>query len=575
MTTFTKRQNWAVVLGLALGGWLACPGCEQNHRTQFTPVPPPDEVVTARGVTTWESEPSEVKPSEGDATSESAEVESAENAPAANDREVPAKPLPEVSVTERLAALSDSFRKVARAASPSVVQVAVEVRPRARRRRLTPDLSEEDLEELQRRYGPLLDRHPELQQFFRSRRPQQQEQPDYDRYNVPLPIGNASGWIYDQQGHVITSHHAIVQAEQIAVTLHDDTEVKAELIGSDPPTDVAVLKINTKNPSPATLAQQPVEQGDIVLAIGSPFRYAFSVSQGIVSATERHVGILGPRGYENFIQTDTAINPGNSGGPLVNARGEVVGMCTAIASRSGAFAGLGFATPVDLIREVADALIRDGIVKRGYLGTVISDDRGVLATFGAEAGVLIEDLVEDGPADLAGLQPGDVITAMDDEVVEDAATLRERVARSEPGQSVRFVLLREGERAEIQVTLGQQPVEPREPEELAPAEPPGPEEAEALAKLGFQRLAALTPGIAREYNLETSRGILVLGVRQFSSAAIAGLRQGHIIVQVHGREVTDIDDLRQAVEARNLDEGVRLRVKVPGGPARFVLLSLR
>jgi serine protease Do len=560
MTTFTKRQNWAVVLGLALGGWLACPGCEQNYRTHVAP-----------------AAPSEVKPSEGDATSESAEVESAENAPAANDREVPAKPLPEVSVTERLAALSDSFRKVARAASPSVVQVAVEVRPRARRRRLTPDLSEKDLEELQQRYGPLLDRHPELQQFFRSRRPQQQEQeqPDYDRYNVPLPIGNASGWIYDQQGHVITSHHAIVQAEQIAVTLHDDTEVKAELIGSDPPTDVAVLKINTKNPSPATLAQQPVEQGDIVLAIGSPFRYAFSVSQGIVSATERHVGILGPQGYENFIQTDTAINPGNSGGPLVNARGEVVGMCTAIASRSGAFAGLGFATPVDLIREVADALIRDGIVKRGYLGTVISDDRGVLATFGAEAGVLIEDLVEDGPADQAGLQPGDVITAMDDEVVEDAATLREHVARSEPGQSVRFVLLREGERAEVQVTLGQQPVEPREPEELAPAEPPGPEEAEALAKLGFQRLAALTPGIAREYNLETSRGILVLGVRQFSSAAIAGLRQGHIIVQVHGREVTDIDSLREAVEARDLDEGVRLRVRVPGGPARFVLLSLR
>jgi hypothetical protein len=169
MTTFTKRQNWAVVLGLALGGWLACPGCEQNHRTQFTPVPPPDEVVTARGVTTWESEPSQVKPSEGDATSETDEVESSENAPAADDHEVSATPLPEVSVTERLTALSDSFRKVAKAASPSVVQVAVEVRPRARRR--TPDLSEEELEELRRRFGPLLDRHPELQPFFRGRRP--------------------------------------------------------------------------------------------------------------------------------------------------------------------------------------------------------------------------------------------------------------------------------------------------------------------------------------------------------------------------------------------------------------------
>ena len=583
MITSMKPQNWTVILGLVLGGWLVCPGCELNNQTDVPPaVPseepavPSEEEVPAPEVTTPEDEPTENETLENDATSESAAGGSAKNSPAANNHEGAAQPLPEVSATERLTELSDSFREVAKAASPSVVQVAVEVRPRARRRRLAPDLSEEELEELRQRYGPLLDRLPELQPFFRGRR--QPQQPDYDRYNVPLPIGNASGWIYDRQGHVITSHHAVVQAEQIVVMLHDDTEVRAELIGSDPPTDVAVLKIDAKNLSPATLAQQHVEQGDIVLAIGSPFRYAFSVSQGIVSATERHVGILGPRGYENFIQTDTAINPGNSGGPLINARGEVVGMCTAIASRSGAFAGLGFATPVDLIREVADALIRDGIVKRGYLGTVISDDRGVLASFGAEAGVLIEDLVEDGPADRAGLQPGDVIMAMDDQAVEDTATLRERVARSKPGQSIRLTLLRDGEREEVQVTLDQQPIEPQEPDELAPAEPPGPEEpeeAEALAKLGFQRLVALTPDIAREHDLEASRGILVLGVRPFSSAAIAGLRQGHIVVQVHGREVTDIDDLREAVEARDLDEGVRLRVQAPDGPARFVLLSLQ
>ncbi len=572
MTTYTKRQNWAIVLGLALGGWLVCAGCEPNNQTPVPPVVPAEDEPAEDEPA--EDEPAEDEPAEDDGTAETDGVESAENAPAADDHEVSAKPLPEEIATERLTALSDSFREVAKAASPSVVQVAVEVRPRARRR--SPDLSEEELEELRRRFGPLLDRHPELQPFFRGRR-QPQQQPNYDRYNVPLPIGNASGWVYDRQSHVITSHHAVVQAEQITVTLYDDTEVNAQLIGSDPPTDVAVLKIHTENLPPATLAEQPVEQGDIVLAIGSPFRYAFSVSQGIVSATERQVGILGPQGYESFIQTDTAINPGNSGGPLVNARGEVVGMCTAIASRTGAFAGLGFATPVDLIREVADALIRDGIVKRGYLGMVISDDRGVLASFDAETGVLIEDLVEGGPADQAGLRPGDIIKAMDDEAFEDAGTLRERVARSEPGQSIRVRLSREGEQVDVQVTLGQQPVEPEDPDEPAPVEPPGPEEpgeAEALAKLGFQRLVALTPEIAREHDLDTSRGILVLGVRRFSSAAIAGLRQGHIIVQVHGQEVTDIDGLRQAVEARDLDEGVRMRVQAPGGPARFVLLSL-
>ena len=573
MAMFTKPQNWAVVLGIALGGWLVCPGCQQNHRANVAPATsegeaPPPEVTTSR------DGPSNGEPSGDAATSETTFVQTAGNAPAADGYETPREPRPDAQVIERLAELSDSFRKVASVANPSVVHVAVEVRPRVRTRQLTPALSEEDLQELRRRYGPLLDRHPELQPFLRRRPQQQQQQPDFDRYNVPLPIGNASGWIYDRQGHVITSHHAVVQAEQIVVTLHDGTEVTAELIGSDPPTDVAVLKIDRQNLSPATLADQHVAQGDIVLAIGSPFRYAFSVSQGIVSATERHVGILGPGGYENFIQTDAAINPGNSGGPLINARGEVVGMSTAIASRSGAFAGLGFATPVGLIREMADALIRDGMVKRGYLGTAISDDRALVATFGAKTGVLIEDLVEDGPADQAGLQPGDVIAAINGEAVDNAAALRERIARSEPGQSVRLTLWRDGEQAEVQVTLGQQPVESPDEEE-APPELEESVEAEALAKLGFQRLAALTPKIAREHNLETSRGILVLGVRQFSAAAIAGLRQGHIILEAHGREVTDIDSLREAVEARDLGEGVRLRVRVPGGPARFVLLSLK
>ncbi len=638
MTTQWRRRNWTIVLGLALGGWLAAAGCEQEAPTHVSPAAPSEDEFPEPVVTAAENEPSEdeagdrIRPAEPvpavrpeaeplEATEPTADVEPPANAvlpaqteppseadaepnrrpdpnsepealevpqnnttpetslaaPAAGEPVVPAEPLPEMSATERLAALSDSFREVARAASPSVVQVAVQVRPRARRRRLNPELPEEELEELRRRFGPLLERQPELQPFFHGRRPQQQEPPDYDRYNVPLPIGNASGWIYDDQGHVITSHHAVVQAEQITVTLRDGTEVEAELIGSDPPTDVAVLRIDAQNLTPAALAERHVEQGDIVLAIGSPFRYAFSVSQGIVSATERHVGILGPHGYENFIQTDTAINPGNSGGPLVNARGEVVGMCTAIASRSGAFAGLGFATPVDMIRDVADALIRDGIVKRGYLGTVISDNRELLATFGAEAGVLIEDLVEAGPADQAGLQPGDVIAAIDDEVVEAAAALRSRVARTEPGQSITITLLRDGQWGKVDVTLGQQPVEPEEPgaeDEPAPPEPEDAAEAEALAKLGFQRLLALTPEIAREHNLDTSRGILVLDVRRFSTAAIAGLRRGHVIVQVHGREVADIDALREAVEARDLAEGVRMRVQIPGGPARFVLLSL-
>ncbi len=572
MTRLTKRQNGAVVLWLLMGSWLAFSGCEPQEGPQVLrqrganeAAPPPEEEAAPA------LPPADPVP---EVREVAAEVEPNEDVPVVNDADVADEPSPDRNDTERLAELSDSFRKVSRLASPSVVQVDVEVRPQVRRQQLIPDLSEEELEELRRRFGPLLDRHPELQPFFRGRRPPQQERPDYERYNVPLPIGNASGWIYDEEGHVITSHHVVFQAEEITVTLHDETEVEAELVGTDPPTDVAVLRIDARNLTPATIAEQPVEQGDIVLAIGSPFRYAFSVSQGIVSATERQVGILGPHGYEDFIQTDAAINPGNSGGPLINAQGGVVGMATAIASPGGAFAGLGFATPVGVANEVAEALIRDGIVKRGYLGAVISDDQELLATFGAESGVLIEDLVEDGPADQAGLEPGDVIAAIDDDVVEDTATLRTRIAEGEPGQTLPMTVLREEEWGEVEVTLGQQPVEPGEPEMPEPPEPEEGVEAEPLAKLGFQRLATLTPEIAREYDLDRSRGILVLGVRQFSAAALAGLQQGHILIQVEGQEVTDVDGLHEAVQAHDPEEGVRMRVQVPGGPARFVLLAL-
>jgi len=351
----------------------------------------------------------------------------------------------------------------------------------------------------------------------------------------------------------------------------------AALSGSDPQTDVAVLKTDKRGLIPAKLATHGVEQGDIVLAVGSPFRYAFSLSQGIVSATGRRMGILGPQGYENFIQTDAAINPGNSGGPLTNARGEVVGMSTAIASRSGVFAGIGFAIPAEMIRDVADELIRKGKVERGYLGVMISDNRRLLASFGADRGVLVEDVVGDGPADRAGLTSGDVITAIAGQPVESATTLRRQVARTDPGETVQLSVLRDGQEVALDVTLEQQPVEESQADRSPQLSRPAPDdamEAEALVKLGFERLQAITPEIARQYDLDPSWGVLVLEVRQFSAAAIAGLRRGHIITHALGQKVTDVDELRGAVEGQDLNKGVRMRVRVPGGPARFVLLSL-
>ena len=584
-----KRRPLGITMSLVLAMCLFAGACEPPPEE---PVAPPPDAVAPE-----EPPPDKIRPSEPmpavrpPAEPEEEEDENAgqesngngnsdEEAAGANPSEaehdaeavLPAAPSPETEAIERLALLSESFREVTRAASPSVVQVSVEARPRIRRRP-EPRISPEDLEELFRRFGPLLPRDPELRQFFRDREPRQ-EQPDFDQYNIPLPIGNASGWIYDDQGHIITSHHVVARAETITVTFLDETEVEARVVGSDPPTDVAVLKVAWEDLPPATMATRPVEQGDIVLAIGAPFRYAFSVSQGIVSATERQVGILGPHGYENFIQTDAAMNPGNSGGPLVNAQGEVVGMSTAIAGRAGQFAGLGFATPVDMIREVADALIREGVVSRGYLGAMISDDRQLVATFGVERGVLIEDLVEGGPGDQAGLQPGDVVVGIDDEQVLTTAALRRTIARTQPGTTVTLTLLRDREWGRLEVTLGQQPIEDLAPDPVDEPPPPDPDEAEPLAKLGFQRLLTVTPELAEEHGLEPPRGVLVLEVRPFSAAAMAGLRQGNIIIEVHGQEVTSVGQVRKLVEEADLVEGVRMRVQIPGGPARFVLLSL-
>jgi serine protease Do len=483
---------------------------------------------------------------------------------------------PPVATVNQLTALSAAFREVARRVKPSVVQVAAEIRPEAKQHRLSSRVSPGDMQQLLRRFGPLVELDPELQQFFRGRRFEQPE-PDYQQYNIPLPVGSASGWIYDDQGHVVTNHHVVARADHIKLMFADDTEAEAELVGSDPQTDVAVLHTEKPRLAPVTLASQEVKQGDLVLAVGSPFRYAFSLSQGIVSATGRQMGILGPHGYENFIQTDAAINPGNSGGPLINTRGEVVGMNTAIASRSGAFAGIGFAIPAGIIRDVVDELVRKGRIERGYLGVMISDDEPLLATFGVDQGVLIEDVADGGPADRAGLEPGDVIVQIDGQPADGASALRQEIARTDPGQTMRFGVVREGQRRQLQVTLEQQPADDQRGDRST--EPPQPAlsdsaEADALGKLGFNRLEAVTPEFARRYGLEQSWGVLVLDVRPFSAAAVAGLGRGHIITHVQGQKVTDVEELRKEVAGRDLGNGVRMRVSVPGGPARFVLLSL-
>jgi serine protease Do len=226
---------------------------------------------------------------------------------------------------------------------------------------------------------------------------------------------------------------------------------------------------------------------------------------------------------------------------------------------------------------VADELIHTGKVERGYLGVMISDDKRLLSSFGADHGVLVEDTVDGRSADQAGLKPGDVITAVDGQRIDNAVKLRRQIAKADPGQTVQLTVFREGRQETLKATLEQQPVEDlqfgRSPQKPR-AEPGDSVTAEALAKLGLDRLQTVTPEIARRYDLGASWGVLVLEVRPFSAAAISGIGRGDVITHALGQKVNDVDELREAVEGRDLNRGVRMRVRIPDGPARFVLLSL-
>ena len=486
--------------------------------------------------------------------------------------------------SQRLAELSAAFREVAKVARPSVVQVTAEARGARRGMRglQMPGDEEIDPEEFFRRFfGEEFRGSPFSPQDPR-RRPEQGEgrQPrrprNFEQYDLPQQIGAASGWIYDSEGHIITNRHVVENADEITVRFLDESKAAAKLVGSDRHTDIAVLKIDKQGLTPAKLADVAVEPGDIVLAIGSPFEYAFSISQGIVSATGRRVGILGPGGYEDFIQTDAAINPGNSGGPLINIRGEVVGMNTAIATRTGGFAGIGFAIPARMIRDVAEQLIRTGSVRRGYLGAMISDDPQMLKSFGADAGVLIEDAIGGGPAEKAGLAAGDVILQVEGADVESAPELRQRIAAIQPGKTVRLQILRDGKRTTIPVKLGELPEEiptARTPKSAEPEE--GAEAGEALERLGLMRLRTLTEDYAQQQEIDFHEGVLVLEVRETSVAAAEGIEEGDLITQVMGKPVKTFEDLNATVQKANLKEGVRLRIRKPQGISRFVLLQLQ
>ncbi len=382
-----------------------------------------------------------------------------------------------------------------------------------------------------------------------------------ERFNPPTLQGNGAGWVYDDRGHIITNNHVVSGGDLIIVRFSDGSRHEATIVGTDPRTDVAVLKVGTTKLVPAKIAEESTRQGEIVFAFGSPFKFEFSMSQGIVSAKGRRLDITGPGGYENFIQTDAEINPGNSGGPLVNIYGQVVGMNTAIASSTGQFAGLGFAIPVKMVKQVADELIAGGTVHRGYLGVYIDTLTPTMAkTFDFQGdGVLVNGPIAGSPADKAGLRAGDIITAIEGTPVTTPDELRMLVAGYKPGHAIKVTYYRDKTETTVDVTLARLPDE-RTASLPGPTPSPIPGAGESLIRLGVEGYETFTPAMAQELGWQSIEGVAVTRVRRGSTAALQRLFPGVIITHVMGSPIVSAEELEATISTLDLAKPVRLTI---------------
>src|SRR6056297_2917930 len=348
--------------------------------------------------------------------------------------------------------------------------------------------------------------------------------------------GLGSGVIVDSgEGYIITNNHVIENADEINVRLYNGDEHNAEVVGADPGSDVAVLRIDVEDLPAIPLGDSDsIRVGEMVLAIGSPLQesFAHTVSQGIVSASGR--SFLGLNQYENYIQTDAAINPGNSGGALINLDGELVGINTAIASRSGGSQGIGFAIPINMVRNVMEDLIEDGRVARGYLGIEMGGevDQTMARALDMESprGFIIGNVEEGGPADEAGLKSGDVVVELNGEPVRNFYDFRIAIASSSPGTEVELGIFRDGEEMSFTVELGE-----LDAQEVAGVDPQM--EEEMSESLGFD-VNNLTDNIRQQLRLEPGiTGVVVAEIQQGSRAYRQGLRQGDVIKQIGNQNI--------------------------------------
>ena len=373
--------------------------------------------------------------------------------------------------------------------------------------------------------------------------------------------GAGSGVIISADGYILTNNHVVDGADKVLVTLNDQQEYKADIVGRDPKTDLAVLKIKAAKPLPvATMGDSDrLRVGSWVLAIGNPFGLSHTVTSGIVSAKGRVIG-AGP--YDDFIQTDASINPGNSGGPLFNMHGEIVGINTAIIPNGQ---GIGFAIPINTAKPLIPQLVSKGVVTRGYLGVSIQSitpDLAKAMKLQDRKGALVSEVVSGSPADKAGVQSGDVIVTFNQKPVDSAHDLPAMVAATPVGQEVAVVVLRAGRKQQLPITVGKLPADDTEVEASS---------QDTSGKWGLQ-LQTLTPEVARQHDLATEQGVLVVGVQPDSPADAAGLRSGDILVEVNHHPVASVQDVKAALARAKDNDALLVRVK-RGQASLFVAMA--